>query len=155
MSDNNSPSNAQRLKTLFKEAGIKSTRLDATRRLVQYHGRTRDWTFIANIYNGWFHVSAYVCEIPTAPGLRADLLDTAMVANQKMSLTKFVKSNALWLELEYRDEHIGATDAGNLLGLLFSNAEEYYPRLFRIVTGDAVLASLDDSQALAATGRER
>jgi hypothetical protein len=63
-------------------------------------------------------------------------------ANQTMSLTKFVKSSALYLELEYRDEHIDPEVVKNIFGLIHSNAEEYYPRLFRIVSGDAVLDSL-------------
>ena len=142
MDNNNSPSNGLRLKTLFKEAGIKSTRLDASRRVATFAGRTRDWSFIANLYNGWLHVQTYVCEIPGAAGLRAELLDVAMVANQTMSLTKFVKSSALYLEVEYREEHVTPESLNNLIGLLHSNAEEYYPGLFRVVSGDAVLESL-------------
>ena len=42
MNDNQQPGNALRLKTLLKEAGLKSTRLDASRRLVIFPGRTRD-----------------------------------------------------------------------------------------------------------------
>jgi hypothetical protein len=107
-----------------------------------YTGRTRDWSFYVNLTNGWLHVHTYVCEIPQAANLRAELLDAAMVANQRMSLTKLVKTDSLVLELEYREEHVDAEVLGNLLGLALSNAEEYYPRLFRIVSGDAVLESL-------------
>jgi hypothetical protein len=142
VSDSNLPNNALRLKTLLKEANVKSTRLDTTRRLIMYGGRTRDWTFIVNIFNGWLHVRTYVCEIPTAAGLCAELLDAAMTANYKMSLTKFVKADELALELEYRDEHLDATVIGSLLALALANAEEYYPRLFRIVSGDSVLHAL-------------
>jgi hypothetical protein len=144
MSDDHIPSNGLRLKSLLKEAAIQSTRLDATRRLVMYTGRTRDWSFYVNLHNGWLHVHTYLCEIPQAANLRAELLDAAMVANQRMSLTKFVKTDALVLELEYREEHVDAEVLGNLIGLALSNAEEYYPRLFRIVSGDAVLESLAD-----------
>ena len=143
MSDNQQPSNGLRLKTLLKETGFKSTRLDASRRLVGFPGRTREWMFVANIYNDWLHIQTYVCEIPTAPGLRAELLDAAMVANHTSSLTKLVKNSAaLVLELEYRAEHVDAQVLSNLFSLILANAEEYYPRLFRIVSGDAVLESL-------------
>ena len=143
MNDNQQPSNGLRLKALLNEAGLKSTRLDSSRRLVTFQGRTRDWSFVANIYNGWVHVQTYVCEIPDAAGLRAELLDAAMLANQTMSLTKFTKSSTLVLEMEYREEHVDAQVLGSLLSLILANAEEYYPRLFRIVSGDAVLESLD------------
>jgi hypothetical protein len=62
-----------------------------------------------------------------------------------MSLTKFVKGSSLVLEMEYRAEHINAEVMRNLFALRLSNAEEYYPRLFRVVSGDAVLESLGAS----------
>jgi hypothetical protein len=145
VNDNQQPSNVSRLKALLKEAGLKSIRLDATRRVVTFTGRTRDWTFIANIYNGWLHVYTYVCEVPDASGLRNDLLDAAMAANQTMSLTKFSKNSGLVLELEYRDEHIDGEIVKNLFSLILANAEEYYPRMFRVVSGDAALGLLEES----------
>jgi hypothetical protein len=59
-----------------------------------------------------------------------------------MSLTKFTKADNLILELEYREEHLDAQVLNHLLQLMHANAEEYYPRLFRVVTGDSVLESL-------------
>ncbi len=145
VNNNQPPSDGLRLKTLLKDAGIKSSRLDSTRRLALFRGRTRDWSFSTTLTNGWFYARAYVCEIPEAAGLRAELLDAAMVTNQSMSLTKFVKADALFIELDYREEHLQPGVMGNLLGLLVSNADEYYPRLFRIVTGDAVLEALEST----------
>lgn len=140
--DDTSSNAAQRLKTLLKEAGYKSTRLDTTRRLVMFSGRTRDWTLSANISNGWLHVATYVCEVPDANGVRAELLDLAMTANQAMSLTKFVKGAGLVFEFEYRIEHVDADVLRNLLSLALTNLEEWYPKLFRVVSGDAALACI-------------
>lgn len=151
VSESNVPSNGLRLKTLLKEAGLKSTRVDASRRLVIFPGRTRDWTFFVNVYNGWLFIHTYVCEIPEVSGLRARLFEAAMTANQSMSLTKFVKSVGLALELEYRDEHVDARVVNEIFGLIVANAEEHYPKLFRIVSGDAVLESLGESTALSGT----
>jgi len=151
VNDNPSFSAGARLKSLLKEAGLKSTRLDATRRLIIFPGRTRDWTFVANIFNGWLHVHTYVCEIPQTAGLRAELLDVAMTANQAMSLTKFSKGESIILELEYRDEHVDGAVLGSLLSRALTNAEEYYPRLFRTVSGDGVLAALSDAGRQSAT----
>ncbi len=143
MSDNNIRSNSLRLATLLKESNTTSFRLDATRRIVTIGGRTREWSFVCNIANEWLHIYTYVCEIPAAAGLRAELLDAAMQANEPMSLAKFTKGAGLFLELQYRDEHLDAAVLHGLLGLMLSNAEEYYPRLFRIVSGDAALNALD------------
>lgn len=98
VSDNTIPSNGLRLKTLLKEAGLKSTHVDASRRLVIFPRAHAHWTFFVSVYNGWLFIHTYVCEIPEVSGLRSQLFDAAMIANQSMSLTKFVKSVALALE---------------------------------------------------------
>ena len=113
-----------------------------------FTGRTRDWSFSVNFYNGWFHAHAYVCEVPAASCLRAEIFDAMMVANQKMSLTKFVKGSGLYLEFEYRLEHFDGGTVSNLFGLAVEN-EEHYPRLFRLVTGDAVLDAFEKQTAIA------
>jgi hypothetical protein len=117
VNENQSPDGSTRLKALLKETGLKSTRLDACRRLVSFRGHTRDWTFVASLYNSWLHIHTYVCEIPDPPGLRAELLDAALAANQAMSLTKFSKSDGLIPEMEYREEHLDAQVLGNLCSL--------------------------------------
>ena len=60
MADNDVPNTSNQLRKLLKEAGLRSSRLDASRRLVLFTGRTRDWSFSVNLYNGWFHAHAYV-----------------------------------------------------------------------------------------------
>ena len=149
MADNEFPNTSNQLSKLLKEAGLRSSRLDASRRLVLFTGRTRDWSFSVNLYNGWFHAHAYVCEVPAASGLRAEIFDAMMVANQKISLTKFVKSSGLYLEFEYRLEHLDGGTVSNLFGLAVEQVEEHYPRLFHLVTGDSVLDALEKQTALA------
>ena len=149
MADNEFPNTSNQLRKLLKEAGLRSSRLDASRRLVLFTGGTRDWSFSVNLYNGWFHAHAYVCEVPVASGLRAEIFDAMMVANQKMSLTKFVKSSGLYLEFEYRLEHLDGGTVSNLFGLAVEQVEEHYPRLFRLVTGDSVLDALEKQTAIA------
>ena len=149
MADNEFPNTSNQLRKLLKEAGLRSSRLDASCRLVMFTGRTRDWSFSVNLYNGWFHAHAYVCEVPVASGLRAEIFDAMMVANQKISLTKFVKSSGLYLEFEYRLEHLDGGTVSNLFGLAVEQVEEHYPRLFRLVTGDSVLDALEKQTAIA------
>lgn len=149
MADNDVPNTSNQLRKLLKEAGLRSSRLDASRRLVMFTGRTRDWSFSVNLYNGWFHAHAYVCEVPAASGLRAEIFDAMMVANQKISLTEFVKSSGLYLEFEYRLEHLDGGTVSNLFGLAVEQVEEHYPRLFHLVTGDSVLDALEKQTAIA------
>ena len=149
VADNEFPNTSNQLRKLLKEAGLRSSRLDASRRLVLFTGRTRDWSFSVNLYNGWFHAHAYVCEVPAASGLRAEIFDAMMVANQKISLTKFVKSSGLYLEFEYRLEHLDGGTVSNLFGLAVEQVEEHYPRLFHLVTGDSVLDALEKQTAIA------
>ena len=87
--------------------------------------------------------------LPAASGLRAEIFDAMMVANQKISLTKFVKSSGLYFEFEYRLEHLDGGTVSNLFGLAVEQVEERYPRLFRLVTGDSVLDALEKQTAIA------
>ena len=61
--------------------------------------------------------------VPAASGLRAEIFDAMMVANQKMSLTKFVKSSGLYLEFEYRLEHLDGGTVSNFFGLAVEQAK--------------------------------
>ena len=133
---------ALRLRRLLDEGGYRSAPVDATRRIVMFAGRTRDWTFSLALSNGWFSIVTYVCEIPEASGVRAGLFDLAMTANHSMSLCKFVKGHGLVMELEYRDEHVSIDVVRNLVALALANLEEWYPKIFRVVSGDAVLATI-------------
>jgi hypothetical protein len=140
---NPQPDDMGRLRSLLKAAGYTSHRMNATRRAVMFAGRTREWTIVVRACNGWFNAYTVVCSLPDEPGLRARTLETAMALNARMSATKFVASDCLVLELDYRFEHVDAATLQNLLGLLYANAEEFYPKIFRTVSGDDVLDALE------------
>jgi len=139
---NPQPDAAQRLKVLLKAAGYRTTRMDAAKRAILFGGRTREWTVVAHTANGWLHLYAAVCALPAETGLRMRTLETAMSFNARMPLVKFVANGGLMLELDYRFEHLDATVLEHLIGLLVANAEECYPKIFRVVTGDDVLDAL-------------
>lgn len=138
------PDEAQRLRSLLKEAGYTSSRIDRHRRALLFMGRTREWTIVARMHDGWLNIYTHVCQLPTEPGVRARLLETVMTLNQRLLLTKFVSSATLVLELDYRTEHVDVEVLKNLVGLLYAAAEEYYPRIFCIASGDDVLEALGD-----------
>lgn len=141
-----------RLKTLLKDSGLTSYRLNAISRFVPYAGRLRGWTVVAALTPDWLHTHTFVCKIPNEPGLRARLFDSVMVGNTAMSLAKFTaRPEGLVLEIDYRAEHMDAAVLANLLGYLYATAEEHYPKIFRIVSGDETLDALESNYAIAAT----
>jgi hypothetical protein len=145
MEDKNpQPEASARLKTLMKEAGLASFRLDPVRRGLSYHGRTRQWFIVAALTADWLHISTVVCNVPEEAGLRAQLFEATMRANTSMMLAKFVaRPDGLVLEIDYRAEHLDASVLGNLLGFFYWTAEEQYPKIFRIVSGDETLCALE------------
>ncbi|MFZ1123600.1 MAG: hypothetical protein WAN59_00475 [Candidatus Baltobacteraceae bacterium] len=146
MDDTNPQSEpAIRLKSLLKEAGLKSARLDSTRRGIAFPGRAREWLVVARLNQNWLHLYTFVCNIPEEPGLRARLLEETMHANAALTLVKFVAGPGLCLEIDYRAEHLDASVVGNLVSLLYHAAEEQYPKVFRIVSGDETLRELETS----------
>ena len=109
-----------------------------------FSGRTREWNIVARANADWLNIYTIVCTVPEEPGMRARLLEAAMRINQTMLVAKFVLGEtSLVLELDYRTEHIDVEAIRGLIGLIYSSAEEHYPKLFRIVSGDDVLQALD------------
>jgi hypothetical protein len=140
---NPQPEPATQLKNLLKEAGLQSCRIDAARRAMVFPGRLREWLVLARLTADWLHLYTFVCSVPDQPGLRARLFEEMMRTNAATSLTKFVAGlPGLCLEIDYRAEHLDADTLGNLVGLFIVTAEEHYPKVFRIVSGDETLREL-------------
>jgi hypothetical protein len=143
---NPQPEASARLRSLLKEAGLVSFRVDNLRRGLSYRGRSREWLIVACLTAEWLHVYTLVCDIPEEAGLRARLFETTMRANTAMTLTKFAAPpQGLVLEIDYRAEHVDAMVLRNLLGYLHWAAEEHYPKVFRIVSGDETLKALEST----------
>ncbi len=142
-STNPQPEPTSRLKSLLKEADLKSFRLDARLRGILFQGRSREWLLRAGLNENWLHVYTVVCGIPEEPGLRARLFETLMTTNASLTLAKFVAGpGGLVLEVDYRAEHVDAAVLRNVVSHVHWIAEEQYPKIFRIVSGDEVLREL-------------
>ncbi len=148
VSDNERNDSPDTLLRLIQEANLESLEGAAGRRIVLYNGRYRDWSLSINLGSNWLTVQTYVCEVPKIATLRAALFAEAMAINHAIALGKFATSGALTLEAEYRAEHVDAGVLGNILSLLVETAEEYYPRLFRAVSGDATLGAIESDANL-------
>jgi hypothetical protein len=145
--ENNSEQNdhMRHLRTLLKSAGYVSCRMSSDRRAMFFTGRTREWNIVARSNGDWLNLYTIVCTIPEEAGIRARLLEAAMRINQQMLVAKFVVGQtSLVLELDYRVQHLDVEVIRGLVSLIYSNAEEHYAKLFRIVSGDDVLQALDD-----------
>ncbi len=141
----NSPRN---LLALLETADIMSTEGMHGRRLVPFTGRYRDWSFAVSLDSDWLTIQAFVCELPDIATLKAAILEEAMMINHHIAIGKFASAGALSLEAEYRAEHVDAEVLSNILSLLHKTAEDHYPRLFRVMSGDATLESLGDGMNL-------
>jgi hypothetical protein len=145
-STNSQPGPALRLKSLLKEADIKSFRIDATGRGIAFPGRLREWLLVAHLNPHWLNLYTFICNVPDEPGLRDRLLQATMRANSALSLVKFgIGGAGLCLEIDYRAEHLDADTLGNLVGHLYGTAEDHYAKIFRIVSGDETLRALETS----------
>jgi hypothetical protein len=143
---NPQPEASARLRSLLKEAGLVSFRVDSLRRGLSYRGRSREWLIVAALTADWLHIYTLVCNTPEEAGLRARLFETTMCANTTMTLAKFATpAQGLVLEIDYRAEHLDAMVLRNLLGHLYWVAEEHYPKVFRIVSGDETLQALEST----------
>ncbi len=93
-------------------------------------------------------------DLPPAGIVRSKLFERVAELNDSLTVLKFVKSSdVLTLDMQYRKEHVDAPVLRNLVGMVYSACEERYPQLFRIVTGDETLASLESAfQRKALTG---
>ncbi len=133
----------RRLKSLATGAGFSVRRYSSGYEL-SFHGKYRDFDVRCVLGGGWLHMSVYILQLPPAGVTRSKLLEHAAELNLAIPLAKFTKSDdVLRLDLEYRDEHVDSPVFENLTNLLRQLAEEHYPEIFRIVSGQEALQSLE------------
>ena len=129
-----------------RRAGFPSFRLGAGARGIAVGGRQRDWLVAVGDADGWFHATTVVCRLPAETGARARLLHHVLRLNRSLNLVKFsLGDEELSLEADYRTQHADETVTGELLRYLTAAAEEHYPAIFRIVSGDDMLKALETS----------
>ncbi len=114
---------------------------------VSFPSHLREWLVRIMLTDAWLMLRTFVMNLPEPAPRRAALLEAAMQANGRLSLTKFSLADAtsLCLELEYRAEHTDAAVLQNLIGLVVKVGDAEYPPLFRIASGDAALEALESA----------
>jgi hypothetical protein len=137
---------AARLKKQLAVAGFPSFRLGPDARGIAVGGRHRDWLVAVSDADDWLHATTVVCRMPAEAGAQTRLLLHVMRLNRTLNLVKFSLSDKeLSLEADYRAQHADNTVTGELLRHLTAVAEEQYPAIFRIISGDDVLKALETS----------
>ncbi|HLI96366.1 MAG TPA: hypothetical protein VKT72_09805 [Candidatus Baltobacteraceae bacterium] len=132
----------RRLKSLATGAGF-SVRRHGSGYELSFHGTYRDFDIRCVLGNGWLHTCVYILQLPALSATRSRLLERIAELNLAIPLAKFTKSeDVLCLDLEYREEHVDSAVFGKLANLLRQLAEEHYPEIFRIVSGQERLDAL-------------
>ena len=136
-----------RLRSLLSDADLTGKQVGGAAYDVCIPASLREWVGNVRMTDAWVSLRTFVVALPESPRVRARLLEAAMLANGRMSLSKFslADDGSLCLEIEYRQEHLDSSVLRNLVCLAVKVGEAEYPRLFRIVTGEAALDSLESA----------
>ena len=112
---------------------------------VVFTSALREWSIRVRMTDAWVMLRTFVLCAPESPARRHELLETVMRDNAGLSLVKFSLSedDAICLELEYRTDDVTSEKLKSLCNLIVRIGDEYYPKLFRLITGDVALDALE------------
>jgi hypothetical protein len=143
MTDGDSQELELRLKGLLSEGGLNVKYVGPACYDVTFRGDLREWTVTARLTECWIFLRSYIMRVPESAAMRAALFEAALQINGRLSLGKLsIEEDSLFLDIEYRCEHLDAVVLRNLLGLVVQVGDEEYPKLFRIAAGDTTLKAL-------------
>jgi hypothetical protein len=146
MTSDNSAELDLRLKALLDEGGFNVKKVGAATYDVSFCGELREWTLTLRLTDTWVLLRSYVMRLPESAPVRSALLRAALEINADLPLGKLsIEDNGLFLDVEYRTEHLDGCVLGNLLRLVVDAGDDEYPKLFRIASGDALLEVLETS----------
>gem|GEM_PF-1351302 len=137
----------RRLSGMLKEAGLRAKRAGASSYDVMFTSDLRQWAVNIRLNDAWVMLRTFVMVLPPSAPRRLALLEAALQANAALSLAKFsaTEDSSLFIDLEYRDEHLNAETLHNLIGLVVRVGDDNYPKLFRVATGDMTLEALESA----------
>jgi hypothetical protein len=133
-----------RLKRLLDAAGIKGIRLGPAGYQASYLGPYREWNLQLRLHEGWLMARVFICRMPAEEGTKRRLMEFMLTQNGRLCVAKYSLGPAdICLDLEYREEHVNGEVLSNLAGLVTGILDDEYPKLFRIISGDETLRSLE------------
>lgn len=134
------------LRDLLAASNLEYHEIENGGALVPLWSRLRSWIVDLRESNGWICLRAHVMALPEQPGARLALIDAAMQANANLTSWRFSagpRSQALFLEAEYRADHISGDDLAGIIFLLRSTCEEQYETLLRVALAPSPLDELE------------
>jgi hypothetical protein len=146
MTSDNSAELDRRLKALLDEGDFNVKRVGAATYDVSFRGALREWTVTTRLTDTWILLRTYVMRLPETAPVRTMLLQTSLEINGDLPLGKLsIEGDSLYLDIEYRAEHLDSSVLSNLLRLVVNVGDDEYPKLFRIASGDVMLKALESS----------
>jgi len=134
------------LRELLAASGLEYHPLTGGGALVPLWSRLRSWIIDVRESNGWICLRTHVMALPDKPAARMAIVDAAMRANAHLTSWRFSAgstSQALFLEAEYRADHIDGDDLAGIIFLLRSTAEEQYEALLKVALAPSPLDVLE------------
>ncbi len=148
------PNNSSELKRLIKASGYEYEADNCDRVEMVFCGPYRPWSMRATLSEHWLWLGVYICDLPESPGRRAALADLLMRLNDENALAKYsFNESTVFLELHYGSEHADAHTVSGLVSLMTACANEDYPRIVRLLTGDETLEQLGRQLQVPALGQ--
>jgi hypothetical protein len=137
----------RRLRTMLVEAGLRVKRVSRGAYDVTFPSELREWGVTVRMSESWVMLRTFVLALPPSGRRRQALLEASMQANANRSLIKFSlgEPNSLYIDLEYREEHVTPEVLKNLISLVVNVGDAEYPKLFRLATGDDALDALESA----------
>jgi hypothetical protein len=135
---------AERLARLLAETGYRTLAGEGGQFAIPFNGTTREWWIMSRATASWLNLRTFMCDVPVEGVLRNELYGYVLEKNAMISLAKFITiGGQVVLELDYRYDDVDPHSLGSLVRLIYDIAEEHYPTIFRIVSGDHALQSLE------------
>jgi hypothetical protein len=133
---------------LLAESEIEYHDLGGGHTSVPVWSRLRSWDVDVHENDGWICMRAFVMTLPAAPAARAALVDAAMKANGGLTVWRFALGSAsrhLFLEAEYRADHLDGAGLAGLVSLVGSVGDALYEKLVKVALAPAPLDALEDA----------
>jgi hypothetical protein len=146
MTSDNSAELDRRLKAFLDEGDFNVKQVGSATYDVSFRGLLREWTVTTKLTDTWVLLRSYVMRLPESAPVRVMLLQAALEINGDLPLGKLsIEGDSLYLDVEYRAEHLDSDVLSNLLRLMVHVGDDEYPKLFRIASGDTMLKALESS----------
>ena len=133
---------------LLEESKLEFHEFESGRAIIPVWSRLRSWNVEVYESDEWIGMRAHVMELPAAHAARSALVAAAMNANADLTVWRFAvgaKARSLFLEAEYRAEHLDGMALAGLILLIRSCGDAQYEKLVKVALAPSPLDALEDA----------